>query len=331
MDFNTIAVSLALIFGFFMAWGTGANDVANAMGTAVGSKCLTIKQAIIIAVVFTFCGAYFAGGETTNTLTSSVFTSQIYNIPSETIVHGMISSLLGAGLWLALATYLSIPVSSAHAMVGGLIGFGLFQCGIDGIQWVTLNKIMLSWVVSPVLGGVLAFFIYKLVHRLGDYAKFLGVILTIASCYMAFAYGSNNIGNAIAPILVIAEHSHIDMNILSHSSVVFIGALGIVTGMATYGHKVIATIGSGITRLNKRSAFAATFATASTIMLASYFGIPISATHTLVGSVIGVGIANSLNSVNKHSIKVIIISWLITLPICAMLSVICYLLLNIVM
>ena len=163
-DINLIYLSLAIIFGFCMAWGIGANDVSNAMGTSVGSKAITIKQAIIIAAIFEFSGALIAGGKVTNTIGHNIVSPQFFIDNTDYFIFGMLSALLAAATWLFIATIQGWPVSTTHTIVGAIIGFGLVTVGYSGIQWYTIIPIIMSWVVSPVLGGVISFLLFYMVR-----------------------------------------------------------------------------------------------------------------------------------------------------------------------
>ena len=159
-------VLLAGFFGFFMAWGIGANDVANAMGTSVGSKALTIKQAIIIAMVFEFAGAYLAGGEVTSTIRKGIIDSAYFVDSPELLVFGMISALLAAGIWLLVASYLGWPVSTTHSIVGAIVGFAAVGVNSDAVEWSKVGGIVGSWVVTPLISGIFAYLIFMSAQKL---------------------------------------------------------------------------------------------------------------------------------------------------------------------
>ncbi|MGY0626772.1 MAG: inorganic phosphate transporter, partial [Paraglaciecola chathamensis] len=161
----TLIVVAALV-GFLMAWGIGANDVANAMGTSVGSKALTIKQAILIAMVFEFAGAYLAGGEVTSTIRKGILDSTFFIDSPELLVYGMISALLAAGIWLAFATYLGWPVSTTHSIVGALVGFAAVGVSADAVEWSAVGGIVGSWVITPAISGFIAFLIFQSAQKL---------------------------------------------------------------------------------------------------------------------------------------------------------------------
>ncbi len=401
-----IIIILACVFGFFMAWGVGANDVANAMGTSVGSKALTLKQAIIIAIVFEFAGAYLAGGAVTATIRKGIIDPSLLSGAPELLVFGMMSALLAAAIWLLVATFFGWPVSTTHTIVGAIVGFAAVGISPDAVNWGKVAKIVASWVVSPITAGFIAFFLFRTVQRLvldtknpfanaqkyvpgyiflvgfiismvtftkglkhigldlsftnsalislavafltmvigkimllkvkedkeadKDYhfssvEKVFGVLMMFTACAMAFAHGSNDVANAVGPIAAIVGIVDAGGKVLQESVmpswILLLGGAGIVAGLVMYGHKVIATVGNNITELTPSRGFAATLAAATTVVVASGTGLPISTTHTLVGAVLGVGLARGLAALNLKVIGTIFISWVITLPAGAGLSI----------
>ncbi|TCS38095.1 inorganic phosphate transporter [Reinekea marinisedimentorum] len=405
-EYGQIFIILACIFGFIMAWGVGANDVANAMGTSVGSKALTIRQAIVIAIIFEFAGAYLAGGEVTGTIRKGIIDPAIMADNPELLVYGMMSALLAAGIWLAIASWRGWPVSTTHSIVGAIVGFAAVGIGVDSVAWGKVFSIVMSWVVSPLISGVFAFIIftsvYKLILNTDDpftnakrlvpvymffvgfmiamvtllkglkhvglhisfgqatlYAAAVGVavmalgaamlsrikmdpeankefrfysvervfsiLMIFTACAMAFAHGSNDVANAIGPLAavvgVVQNHGEILAKSALPSWVLLLGGLGIVTGLATYGYKVIGTIGKKITELTPSRGFAAELAAATTVVIASGTGLPVSTTHTLVGAVLGVGLARGISALNLKVIGNIVSSWVVTLPAGAGLSI----------
>ncbi len=405
-DYGYVLLLLACLFGFFMAWGVGANDVANAMGTSVGSKALTIKQAIGIAMVFEFAGAYLAGGEVTETIKSGIVDASM--ISPGLMVLGMMSALLAAGSWLLIASMKGWPVSTTHSIVGAVIGFAAVGVSVDAVHWAGVQPIVASWVISPVLSGFVAFGLFISVQKLiidtdqpfqnakrfvplymfatgfmvaimtlskglkhvglnlsggeglllslgvGGVVMLLGIILLsrikvdveadkdfhyasvekvfavlmiFTACSMAFAHGSNDVANAVGPLAAIVDVIQSGGDALGAKTsvpgwVLLLGAVGIVIGLATYGYKVIATIGKEITELTPSRGFAAELATAATVVGASAIGLPVSTTHTLVGAVLGVGLARGIGALNLGMIGKIFMSWLITLPVGAALSIV---------
>ena len=396
---------LAIAFGFFMAWGVGANDVANAMGTSVGARAITIKQAIIIAMVFEFAGAYLAGGEVTDTIRKGIVDPELLGEDPELLIFGMMSALLAAGVWLLIATTFGWPVSTTHSIVGAIVGFAAVGVSVDAVQWGKVGEIVSSWVVSPVLAGTLAFILYFSVRRyilnaedpyhaarryvpiyiflvgfviamvtlvkglkhvgldlsfqsallyallvsalltaLGAAAilrvrrvaqsahqdlisveKIFGILMIFTACSMAFAHGSNDVANAIGPLAAInatiATGGEVAQQAAMPNWILLLGAGGIVAGLALYGYRVIRTIGTHITELTPSSGFAAELAAATTVVIASGASLPVSTTHTLVGGVLGVGLARGLSALNLRVVGTIFVSWLVTLPAGAVLSI----------
>jgi PiT family inorganic phosphate transporter len=413
MEYGTIFIILACLFGFFMAWGVGANDVANAMGTSVGSGAITVKQAIIIATIFEFAGAFLAGGQVTSTIRKGILDTTMLAGTPEILVYGMLASLLAAGIWLMVASRFGWPVSTTHSIVGAIVGFAAVGVGMDIVKWGKIGTIVSSWVVSPLLAGSIAYALFYSVQRLildtaeplkqakkyvpyyiflvgfmislvtlykglkhvgldlsstesylsaaivggismliGKYyigkmdfdpdadrdfhftnvEKIFAVLMVFTACAMAFAHGSNDVANAIGPLAAVISIVENSGEVGQKSSlpvwVLILGGGGIVIGLVTYGHKVIATIGSNITKLTPSSGFAATLAAATTVVLASRTGLPISTTHTLVGAVLGVGLARGIAALNLNVIRTIFMSWVITLPAGAILSIIIFFILK---
>lgn len=407
-QYGAVFLAMAVIFGFFMAWGVGANDVANAMGTSVGARAITIKQAILIAMVFEFAGAYLAGGEVTETVRSGIISLENSGLEEnpQLLVYGMLSSLLAAGVWLLVASQRGWPVSTTHSIVGAIIGFAVVGLSFDSVMWGEVGAIASSWVVSPVFSGVIALGLFlsvqKLVldtddplgnarryvpwyiflvgfvisimtmikglsktglefnfaqtlliaivigfvtmglgvlllrrlaldareegHELDNLEKVFGVLMVFTACSMAFAHGSNDVANAIGPLAAVVGVVETGGVFTRESSVpewiLLLGGVGIVLGLATWGYRVIMTIGRNITHLTPSRGFAAELAAATTVVIASGTGIPVSTTHTLVGAVLGVGLAKGISALNLGVVGRIILSWLITLPVGAILSII---------
>ncbi len=321
---------LTLFAGLYMAWNIGANDAANSMATSYGSKALTLKQVIIIGSIMEFCGAFFFGKRVTHTIAKGIVPIDI--LDTHIVAIGALSALLSAGIFITIATYYHLPVSTSHSIVAAMLGFGLAvvsQGGIelDQIKWYILAKIVSSWIISPVLGAILSFAIFTLIRvTLFNYfdinlvERIFRYLQVGTACYVAFAHGSNDVANAVGPIAAALGYLGQETPIW----VLLVGGLGISVGFATWGYRVIETVGKRITELTPTRGFSAEFATATTVLLASYFGMPISTTHTLVGSVIGVGLAGGLASVNLKIIQRIVASWLLTVPVACILSIAIY-------
>ncbi|MEE3326494.1 MAG: inorganic phosphate transporter [Myxococcota bacterium] len=398
-----IAAGLAL----YMAWAIGANDVANAMGTSVGSGALTIRGAIVVAALLEFLGAFLAGGHVTETVRKGIIDTDL--VSSAQMIHGMLAALAAAATMLLGATRLGMPVSTTHAIVGAIVGFGAVGIGSDIVNWPKVGQIVLSWLTSPLLAGVMAFAIFQItrssildrerpleqVKKLGPFFFFLVffiiglvtlfkglknlkldldlpeavlasfvlglfgaalgyffisrvstkettsshrfdqvervfvVLQILTACAVAFAHGSNDVANAIGPLAAIASATATTGSELASKAPVApwmlgIGGIGIVVGLATWGYRVMETVGKKITELTPSRGFAAELAAAATIVLASRLGIPVSTTHTLVGAVLGVGLARGIGALDLRIVGSIIASWVATLPISAGLSIFFY-------
>jgi inorganic phosphate transporter, PiT family len=405
--YGFILIVTAAVVGFLMAWGIGANDVANAMGTSVGSKALTIKQAILIAMVFEFAGAYLAGGEVTSTIRNGIIDPTYFTATPELLVYGMISSLFAAGIWLAVASYLGWPVSTTHSIIGAIIGFAAVGVSSDAVEWSKVSGIVGSWVITPGIAGFIAYLIFQSAQKLifdtekpfenakryvpfymafagfimslvtikkglshvgldiddssgylisaaiglavavvgrivinrikydptamraahfANVEKVFAVLMIVTACCMAFAHGSNDVANAIGPLAAVVSIVNTGGQISTEAPISWwilpMGGIGIVAGLALFGHRVIKTIGNGITHLTPSRGFAAELAAASTVVIASGTGLPISTTQTLVGAVLGVGMARGIAALNLGVVRNIVISWVVTLPAGAGLSIV---------
>ncbi|MEZ5334561.1 MAG: anion permease [Methanolobus sp.] len=326
-------VLLLVAAGLYMAWNIGANDLANAMGTSVGSGALSIKQVIIIAGLFEFGGAVLFGKRVTSTIAKGIVPiDSISLIDPHLVAIGMLAAILAAGFWITLATFYNLPVSTTHSIVGAVLGFGLMAAvrgmiGIEEIKWAVLVKIVGSWLVSPLLGALIAYLIFSIIkcfilQKADDpynIEKKFVVLQTMTACYIAFAHGSNDVANAVGPLY--AGLNSLDMAGLGIPLwVMALGGLGMVIGLATWGYRVIETIGTRITELTPTRGFQQNLPQLQLVVLHSYSSLPISTTHTLVGSVIGVGLAGGLAAVDLSVIGKIIVSWVVTVPIAALTS-----------
>jgi len=406
MEEQVVYIVLAAIFGLFMAWGIGANDVANAMATSVGSKALTIKQAIVVAAIFEFLGAVLAGGAVTDTVRKGIVDTDLLAGTPELLVYGMLAALLAAGTWLFIASKNGWPVSTTHSIVGAIVGFAAAGIGVDAVQWAKVGTIVMSWVASPLTAGFIAYLIYQSVQRLilrqddplakakryvpvyiflaaftitlvtilkglkhvgldislrdayllataiaigialiGAFAirriepdkkaekhqhfytveRVFGILMIVTACGMAFAHGSNDVANAIGPlaaVVSVAQNGTITAQAGLPIWVLMLGGAGIVIGLATFGRHVIATVGKKITQLTPSRGFAAELAAATTIVIASGTGMPISTTHTLVGAVLGVGLARGIEAIDLRVVARILVSWVVTIPAGAFLAIV---------
>jgi PiT family inorganic phosphate transporter len=403
--YGTIFLVLAVIFGFYMTWGIGANDVANAMGTSVGSGAITVKQAILIAAIFEFAGAFIAGGQVTSTIRKGIIDASSLEGTPELLVYGMLASLLAAAIWLMIATTRGWPVSTTHSIVGAIVGFAMVGIGIDAVQWGKIGQIAASWIVSPLVGGVIALLLMVSIRKLildapnpfrsakrwgpvyiflvgwiislvtlfkglkhldlhltawqsvgaataiGLVVAFIGGLMIkrvkvddsadrsyhfasvervftpmmiFTACAMAFAHGSNDVANGIGPLAAVvsivqsggevAQKAQLPLWILA------LGGAGIVIGLATMGYRVMQTIGTRITELTPTRGYCATLAAASTVVLASKTGLPVSTTQIAVGCVMGVGLARGVGALDLRVVGNIFLSWVVTLPAGALLA-----------
>ncbi len=402
---GTTFLAIAVIFGLFMTWGIGANDVANALGTSVGSGAVTVRTAIIIAAIFEFLGAAFAGGHVTKTIRKGIIDPTLVADQPEILVFGMLAALLAAAIWLMIASIKGWPVSTTHAIVGALVGFGIAGIGFEAVNWGTIGQIAASWVISPLIGGVLAFGLVISIQRLilradkplesairwvPAYAFLVGFVMALVTlfkglkhlgldlsipmsfvlaagfglivalvgrfavnrieidpaadrdfqftnverifaplmiftaCAMAFAHGSNDVANGIGPLAavfaLVRSGGDVSQTAALPIWVLVLGGCGIVLGLATYGYRVMQTIGKKITELTPSGGFCATMAAAATVVLASRTGMPVSTTHIAVGAVMGVGLARGFAALDLRVIGSIFISWVVTLPVGGLLA-----------
>jgi inorganic phosphate transporter, PiT family len=459
---DTLLLIIILLTGFYMAWNIGANDVANAMGTSVGSGALTLRGAVILAAILEFSGAFFFGSHVSKTMQSGIINADFFANDPRTLVYGMLAALASAGIWLQIASYYGWPVSTTHSIVGAIVGFGAVVGGLEVIYWEHVGFIISSWILSPILGGILGYYIFNIIRKKIFYAlnpvdaarrftpflvffvisvlslvlvfegfrnvhlnlnlmqkglitlgagllgagisyflvqrispstketslpvygadvihslekarkhmqkvfatttgelnyqvgllveevkgieqtiqqkheisisnseyhkveKIFGYLQIMSACMMAFAHGANDVANAIGPLsaaVAILTTGIFAVDAPVPAWALALGGVGIVIGLATWGWRVIETIGKKITELTPSRGFAAEFGAATTIVLASRLGMPISTTHTLVGAVLGVGFARGLEAVNLTTTRDILISWVVTVPIGALLAI----------
>lgn len=466
MDYQTTLIVLALVFGFYMAWNIGANDVANAMGTSVGSGALTFRRAVILAAILEFAGAFFVGSHVSDTVRKGIVDPMLFAGDPQAFVLGMLSALLAAGVWLQFASYFGWPVSTTHSIVGAIIGFGVVYGGMSAVHWEKVGTIAASWIISPLMSGILSFIIFQIVlhkvfykadpvaavRKFAPYMVFIvlaimtlvmvfkglknlhldlqlttallvscgvglaGALLSIfmmrkyksderdeeqqharelyvarvleraqkhlaraksaadsdtkssiesimeqttaatdtstkraylgssrpefrrterififlqilTACFIAFAHGANDVANAIGPLSAAVQTAR-DGVVAAQATIplwaLLVGGAGIVIGLATFGWRVMETVGKKITELTPSRGFCAQFGAATTIVIASKLALPISTTHTLVGAVLGVGLARGIGALNLTTVRDIAISWVITIPAGALLAIIFY-------
>lgn len=384
------------VFGFYMAWNIGANDVANSMASAVGAKAITIRQAVFIAGILNIVGATFIGSHVTNTIRKGIVSTEVLTDPHLALL-GALSALLAAALWVSFATWKSLPVSTTHSIVGAMIGYGIMAGGFGVINWGKLGAVVLSWVISPVFSLVIAFVMFKIIirvvlshsDRFGRALKyspfFIGIAIFVVvqsflfktplgkslkvgapvslvlavfiaalgglaikqllaryvvdggqgaesifrkiqigtSCYVALAQGANDVANAIGPLAVIyflVKAGNVGTSVPVPLFLLLFGGVGIACGIGMAGYRVMDTIGTKITTLSNTRGFSVDFAAATTVLIASKLGLPVSTTHAAVGGVLGVGIARGFEAVNFGIVLKIMLYWVLTVPAAALTS-----------
>lgn len=409
MDHNSLYIFFACLFGLLMTWGVGANDLANVMSTTLGSKAITPRQAMFIAIIFEFAGAFLGGGDVTLTMRDGIINFSTLTESPEIVIHGMLAVLMAGMTWMATASYFGLPVSITNAIVGAVVGFGSVVLGLDAIHWQQVSMIGISWLCSPILAGIFSFILFMSIQYfiLGRadpvyYAKrylpiylfFVGLIIVyitllkgldhfhipislsetlillalggfltmiighivirrlptpppslhheqfvfveklfsllmaLTACAMVFAHGANDVSVAVGPITIInglmKQKAHLMVESYVPLWITLLGVVGVILGLLMYGRKVIETVGNGITTLTPSRAFAATLAAALAVVGATSTGIPVSATQTLVGAVLGVGLARGIGALNLIVIRNIFMSWIITLPASCLLTIAYY-------
>lgn len=403
-------LTLAILVGFVMAWAVGANDVANAMASTVGSKTLTVRSAVIIAAIFEASGALLASGQVTNMIRYGIVDIAIFSQQLDHFVIGMLAALMSAASWLIIATHYGLPVSTTHSIIGAVLGFGVVSVGAQHILWLSVINIVFSWIVTPVLAIITAYCVFygisylvfsakepiqranwfiplcmsllvlifsgvtvfqglstigiefsdwqkqiivlsfaavtyiagwQYTHRklnkkrqlsreeqLQAVEKKFGILSIMTAASMAYAHGSNDVANAIGPLAAIVQvlnTGELTEGATIPTWVISLGASGIVLGLMMYGYKIMETVGNGITQLTPSRGFTAQFSTSAIIVMASGLGYPVSTTQTMVGAILGVGLARGMAALNRKTIRSILISWLITLPAGAIFAAVYYL------
>jgi PiT family inorganic phosphate transporter len=405
----TVLLGATVALGLYLAWTIGANDFANSMGDAVGARAVSIPKAILFGALCEVAGSTLAGGHVADTLRRGIVDPANFSATPELMALGMLCALLGTALWLHLATWFGLPVSTTHAIVGGVAGFGVVGAGWAAVSWGKMGTIVASWFISPVVGGLLAYLIFKLMVRFilgqsrpisaairysplvvfavvgtvvfstlfkglgrklqGTFLEATGapaVILSVAlgvlvaaaarpflkrrltpretfpladqlasiecafaplvvitSCSVAFAHGANDVANAIGPVAAVVDiirGGTVDVKTAAPLWLLGLGGFGIVLGLATYGYRVMLTIGTKITQLTPTRGVAADLAAATTVISCTLLKLPVSTTHTIVGAIIGVGFARGLGAVNRKVTQDIFGSWLLTVPAAALMS-----------
>jgi len=405
-----ILVIAAVVIGLYMAWNIGANDVANSMADAVGSKALSVFWAVILAGICEFCGAVLVGTHVTDTVRKGIIDTQFFTHDPRMLAHGMVCAMLAAAVWLNVASYFGMPVSTTHSIVGAIVGFGILQASLAHIHWAKLAQIVASWFISPLVGGIMAFIIFKLISRyilsvdkpavaarkgvpvctfftfaililatiykglenihlhfnapkalalsilggliaagvsilltkrnrncdkelplerqLIQVEKIFAVLVIITSCTVAFAHGANDVANAIGPLAAVVEivkYNVIPEKVPVEMWILALGGGGIALGLAMFGYRVMRLVGTKVTEITPSRGVAADLSTMVTVLTCSKLGLPISTTHTLVGAIIGVGLARGITAINRKVVGSIFTSWFATIPIAAGLTVVFYL------
>ena len=403
---ESMVLILGYVFGFYMAWNIGANDVANSMASAVGAKAITIRQAVFIAGILNCVGATFIGAHVTNTIRKGIVSTDVLTDPHLALI-GAFSALLAAALWVSFATWKSLPVSTTHSIVGAMIGFGIMAGGFAVINWGKLGAVIASWVISPVFSLIIGWSMFKIIVRFVLRKKnafrwalrlsplFIGMAMFVVvlsflfktplgktlsigtplailigalvaalvgllgqgllkkfvrdddrgteevfrkiqigtSCYVALAQGANDVANAIGPLAVIyflVKTGGVGAKVPVPIFLLLFGGIGIACGIGMAGHRVMDTIGNKITTLTNTRGFSVDFAAATTVLLASKLGLPVSTTHAAVGGVMGVGLARGIEAVNFRIMYKIVFYWILTVPAAALTSMVLFKLLGLI-
>ncbi|TET73270.1 MAG: inorganic phosphate transporter [Candidatus Aminicenantes bacterium] len=407
MDASFILIAAVLI-GLYSAINIGANDVANSMATSVASGALTIKRAVFVAGVCNILGAVLVGSHVANTIRKGIIDPLQFSDRQDLFLFGMLAAVLGSALWVNIATYFKLPVSTTHSIIGGVVGFGLVSVGIAGIKWKVVLFVVLSWVISPIFGGVIAFTIFSIIKKFILSSKepiaqakkvgpfftgMVGFILSLAvtfkglkhlhldlpiieallislcvgaggfllgsfflrrykerdtdpyyqvekmanplqvlsASFQAFSHGANDVANAIGPvaaIVIVIQTQKVEMQVAIPLWLLLLGGAGLAFGIYTWGYRVMETVGKKITSITPTRGFSAEFGTATTVLLCSRLGMPVSTTHVAVGNIIGVGLARGISAINLSVIKKIFSAWIISLPAAGLFSVAIYLILS---
>ena len=377
---------------FFLAWTDGSNNAADAIGTAVGARIISLKKALIIASVSDFAGAVLFGPFIAKTIMGGIVT--IGSIPNpQYLLSGMIAALFATAIMELISSILKIPMPVTVGIVISIMTFGLISSGVESIDWRNLTWIFTSWIILPFFSGLLALVLYKAFRRGFNIPKFLPLIsgssafilafsvtflllykavgknalltsitastglgvalgaflwlyskkilkegdegservikllMVIAMSSLAFSHGANDVGKAAGPLTAVAAYIY-SGGLGSLTSVgtyaLLFSALGIATGIATWGYRVVGTIGEEITTLSYVSAFTAQLASALSVLIMTRLGMPVSTTQAIVGAVAGVGLASGYRTVNLKTLAKIFITWGIAIPVSAALTAIIY-------
>ena len=298
---------LTVLMGLGVGWSIGANDAANSLGTAVGSGVRTVRQAIILISVFGFLGAYLQGSYVVKTIGKDIV--PINELDKTLAAYLALVAAFSACLWIVVATYWKIPISTSHSIVGAVAGAGL-AIGAP-IRWKVLGDIFVCWIFTPIGSAILGYICYRVFRNLfvriiprKYLSRVLSILITLSGCYVAYSWGANDVANSTGVLA--------GAGILSPKVCVIIGGVAILVGVMTWGYKVMETIGSGITNLVPIMAFSAELASAINVHIYTICGIPVSTSHSIVGAVVGVGMVKGLRVINLRIMREIVICWLVT-------------------
>jgi len=408
MDISFFILIAALLVGLYSAINIGANDVANSMATSVASGALTIKKAVVVAGICDVLGAVLVGTHVANTIRKELVDPLQFIDKPNLFLFGMLAAVLSSALWVNIATYLKLPVSTTHSIIGGVLGFGLVSVGFSGIKWKVVLYVILSWIISPIIGGLIAFIIFTIIKKsilsskdpiektkkIGPFfVGMVGFILSLAiifkglknlhldlklfealpvslaigvgsfflssfllrkykkketdpyyqveqmanplqvlsASFQAFSHGANDVANAIGPVAAIyavIQTQRVEMTVTVPFGLLLLGGAGLAIGVYTWGYRVMETVGKKITSITPTRGFSAEFGTATTVLLCSRLGMPVSTTHVAIGNIIGVGLARGISAINLDVIKRIFSAWIISLPAAALFSITIYLILS---
>jgi len=302
-----LLIPITILMGLAVGWSIGANDAANSMGTAVGARVLTLKQAIILIAIYGFLGAFLQGSYVTRTIGKGIVPMD--QLDKNVAIYLALVASFAACAWVVLATYWKMPISTSHSIVGAVAGAGL-AIGAP-VKWKVLLDVFICWIFTPVGAAVLGYIFYRIFKNMlyriipRKYLRFtLATLIILSGCYVAYTWGANDVANSVG-IMVGA-------NILTPQMSIALGGLAIVIGIVTWGYKVIETIGSEITHLLPIMAFSAQLASAINVHIYTIFGIPVSTSHSIVGAIFGVGLVRGVRVLNLSIMREIIICWLAT-------------------
>jgi len=401
LDTGLIILFLAVAIGLYSAINIGANDVANSMATSVASKALTIKRAVVVAAVCDILGAILVGAHVANTIRKGLVDPLQFTDTPNLFLYGMLAAVAGSALWMNIATYFKLPVSTTHSITMQADRNVKRKYAFAGIQWNIVLYVALSWILSPVLGGLIAFCLFNLIKKLilsstepiaqtRKVGPFLaGIVLFIltlsiiykglknlhldlplvnallisllvgtigymlgrwllgrykekdsdpymqveqmanplqvlAAGFQAFSHGGNDVANAIGPvaaIVAVIRTQQVDMQVAVPFWLLLLGGAGLAIGVYFWGYRVIETVGHKITTITPTRGFTAGFGTATTVLICSRLGMPVSTTHVSIGTIIGVGLAKGISAINLKVIKSIFSAWVISLPMAAVFSI----------